>query len=589
MSALLGVFLGILAVVGAFGFIIFIHEMGHFLTARSVDIRCPQFAIGFGPSLFGFRWRGTNFAVRLFPLGGYVLMNDGEGLRPGEEDPWAAAVAHYLGEAPFPATPASLLDRLEKIPEPERSEAWIEVHDQVAYARTKEFPNLRSVEGNFHDRSIPARILVISGGVLMNFTATILILWTLSPFVGIGSFFNDWGAVVSQVVEKSPAAEAGLVSGDQIVSVDGRAVETYPEAFEAIGRVLGEPLSLGLKKRDGKEDVVQLTPMLAIGTDSYLVDAQGRLSLKTSTEHPESIGKVVESPSLVDLLATVRDSKATSYAVRFEKDSQETVFPLAENFRKPRGQIGVLFGVSDIRFEKDLTVTVQSVITGSPAETAGFQTGDKIYMIAGLPLTSNSEEAFGSLADPALEAHARLIDPQELDVLVRRGDAFEELKVSDAASITTLESLGVTLVPQTTSDRLKAPFQMIGGMLVMPYRILRAWMTSQYSGKEIVENMQGPIGIMQLLYQISDNGAFQFLFFMALLNAAIGAFNLLPFPALDGARLVFLVLAAIRRKPVDPETEAKVHMVGLMVLLTFVVVVSFGDVRRLISSHLFVL
>ncbi len=589
MSTLLGVLLGILAVVGAFGFIIFIHEMGHFLTARSVDIRCPQFAIGFGPSLFSFRWRGTNFAVRLFPLGGYVLMNDGEGLRADEEDPWAAAVDHYLSSAIFPASPANLLELLDKVPEAERGEAWTEVHDQVAYARTKEFPTLRSVEGNFHDRSIPARILVISGGVLMNFAATILILWGLSPFVGIGSFFNDWGAVVSQVVDNSPAAGAGVVSGDQIVSVDGRTVETYPEAYENIGRVLGEPLSLGLKKRDGSNDVVNLVPMLAIGTDSYLVDEKGRLSLKSSTAHPELVGKIVSSPTMAELLASVQAPKATSYGIRFEGDNKETTFPLSKNFRSPRGQIGVLFGVSDIRFERDLTVTVGSVFPGSPAEVAGLQAGDKIYMVGGLPLTSNSEEAFGSLADQALHAHSRLIDPQDLDVLVLREDVLKELTVANAASITSLKALGVTLVPQTTSDRLSAPFRLISGMMVMPYRILRAWLTSEYSGKEIVENMQGPIGIMQLLYQISDNGVFQFFFFMALLNAAIGAFNLLPFPALDGARLVFLVLAAIRRKPVAPETEAKVHMIGLMVLLLFVVVVSFGDVRRLISSHLFVL
>ncbi|MFA7484137.1 MAG: site-2 protease family protein, partial [Vulcanimicrobiota bacterium] len=107
----MGFLLGILAVVVSFGFIIFIHELGHFLTARAVDIRCPQFAVGFGPSLFSFRWRGTNFAVRAFPFGGYVMMN---GEEPGDrsEDPWAHAVDHYLGEAEFPATPQSLLEVL---------------------------------------------------------------------------------------------------------------------------------------------------------------------------------------------------------------------------------------------------------------------------------------------------------------------------------------------------------------------------------------------------------------------------------------------------------------------------------------------
>ena len=197
MQTVLGFVIGILAVVCAFGFIIFIHEMGHFLTARAVGIRCPQFAIGFGPSLFGFRWRGTNFAVRAFPLGGYVLMN---GEEPGErsEDPWAAAVAYYLGGVEFPAGVEKLLEVLEQVPVEERNEVWTEVRDQVAYSRCEKFPSLQWVEGNFHDRSVAARILVISGGVIMNFIATILLLWSLGPGVGVGAFFNDWSPYVSR-------------------------------------------------------------------------------------------------------------------------------------------------------------------------------------------------------------------------------------------------------------------------------------------------------------------------------------------------------------------------------------------------------
>ena len=153
----------------------------------------------------------------------------------------------------------------------------------------------------------------------------------------------------------------------------------------------------------------------------------------------------------------------------------------------------------------------------------------------------------------------------------------------------TLSSLGLTLKPIDTVDLVKAPFVLIGQMMASPYMILKGWLSSEYSGSEIVQNLQGPIGIMQILYQISDNGIAQFIFFVALLNAAIGAFNLLPFPALDGSRLVFLLIAGLRGEAIDPDKEAKVHLAGLMVLLGFVVFVSFGDIKRLISSHLFVL
>ena len=589
MSALTGMFLGILAVVVAFGFIIFIHEMGHFLTARAVDIRCPQFAIGFGPQLFGFRWRGTNFAVRLFPLGGYVLMN---GEEPGsrEEDPWGAAVAHYLGEETFPASPEQLLKRMSAIPEAERSDAWREVHDQVAFARTKEFSNLRSVEGNFHDRSIPARILVISGGVLMNFLATIIILWGLAPLVGVGSFFRDWAPVISQVSPGMPAAQAGVQSGDRIISVNERAIETFAEAFEAIGATPCQPTKITLKKRGGNEVTETITPMLAIGNDRFRLNEKGQLLLAESEQQKDMVGKVVASPNLESLIESAKKPGIKEYQVTFEGQPKPAVFQLGEGYTTPRGQIGVLFGVSDIRFEKDLSVKIASVTSGSPAEKAGVKVGDQLYFVGEYTLVSGSEQGFGSLADPALEARTRLDQSKPLELFVVRDDKGEALKVENAAGVTTMAQLGIVLAPLTIEDKIKAPFVMIGTLLRSPYDILSMWLNKQATGKEIVENMQGPVGIMTLIYQLRDNGLLQFLFFIALLNAAIGAFNLLPFPALDGARLVFLFIAALRGgRQVDPEKEAKVHLLGLMVLLCFVVVVTFGDIKRLIASHVFVM
>ena len=593
MATVLGFVIGILAVICAFGFIIFIHEMGHFLTARSVGIRCPQFAIGFGPSLFGFRWRGTNFAVRAFPLGGYVLMN---GEEPGErsEDPWAAAVAYYLGDVEFPASLEKLLQVLEQVPVEERNEVWTEVRDQVAYSRCKEFPNLQWVEGNFHDRSVGSRILVISGGVIMNFIATILLLWSLGPVIGVGAFFNDWSPYVSQAVAESPAFEAGIRPGDLILEVDGKPVATNLEAFHAIGASKGRPVALKLRNREREELALELRPDLRIGGQVFRVGKDGQLTLKQSEEHSELIGKVVASPELQKLLELTQGQveKANShYELTFEGTPESVRFPLPEGFSGPRGQIGVLFGLSDIRFEKSLTGTIQSVEKDSPAEKAGLRAGDIVPAIGGLAIESNNGlVAYGSLADPALESISRIeaLDHYEF-LIVRDGEASQIPIPKAEVPVPRAEAIGIRFLPHSASDWLKAPFSLIAQTLTLPYLIFDAWASERYTGSEIVENMQGPIGIMTLLYQLSDNGILQFLYFVALLNAAIGAFNLLPFPALDGSRLVFLAWAGIRGKALDPSKEARIHLAGLLILLGFVILVSFGDIKRLISSHLFVL
>ncbi len=586
---MLGFVFGLLAVVVAFGLIIFIHELGHFLTAKAADIRCPQFAIGFGPPILQRRWRATQFALRLFPLGGYVMMN---GEEPGqrETDPWAATVAHYLGEATFPASKSELLARLEKIPESERNESWVELYEQVHWSWSERFPTLRSVEGNFHDKSLKARFLVISGGVLMNFLATIVLLYALSPVIGVGAFFHGWAPVLSQVVEGSPAERAGLRSGDLLLSVNGLDVQTDQEAFHAIGSYPGEEFELVYRARGGGDEKTNIRPLLAAGSVTFEVDDKGSLTVFNSPADSDWIGRQVLSHSREELLAELEEKSAgEELEVTLAQPEERVRFALPSNYRHPRGQIGVLFGVASVRFEQDWSGEISSVSSGSPAQEAGLRPGDRLLLVDSFRLYANNGFVFGSLLQPALDAFQRVDRGEGLEVTVLRGDGIETLSFVEVPSELTAESLGFALHPLGWREKAAAPFQMIWDMLRAPVMLVGMAFDDRYTGQEIVENLQGPIGIMQLIYEVSHSGVLAFVFFLALLNAAIGAFNLLPFPALDGARLVFLGLAGLRGgKAIDPDKEAKVHLVGLLLLLCFVIVVSFGDIRRLFSDQIFI-
>jgi len=104
--------------------------------------------------------------------------------------------------------------------------------------------------------------------------------------------------------------------------------------------------------------------------------------------------------------------------------------------------------------------------------------------------------------------------------------------------------------------------------------------------------VMGPIGMageVTVIYQqVISRGILPtfltMLFFTALLNAALGVMNLLPIPALDGSRLVFLGIEGIRRKPVSPERESLVHMVGFVLLMILAVFIAYRDIVRLIGS-----
>ena len=101
--------------------------------------------------------------------------------------------------------------------------------------------------------------------------------------------------------------------------------------------------------------------------------------------------------------------------------------------------------------------------------------------------------------------------------------------------------------------------------------------------------MSGPVGVVDAIgetYEASkEDGAFyvwlNMLNISILLTANLGVMNLLPLPALDGGRLIFLFIEAIRRKRMDPEKEGMVHFIGLMALMVLMVVVMFNDVKKL--------
>ena len=101
------------------------------------------------------------------------------------------------------------------------------------------------------------------------------------------------------------------------------------------------------------------------------------------------------------------------------------------------------------------------------------------------------------------------------------------------------------------------------------------------AGKVGVEELSGPLGTVSAVNQAVHYGWREVLSLLALLTINVGIFNLLPIPALDGGRLVFLILEAIRGKGIDPEKKGFVHMVGMVALMALMVFVMFNDIRQI--------
>ena len=105
-----------------------------------------------------------------------------------------------------------------------------------------------------------------------------------------------------------------------------------------------------------------------------------------------------------------------------------------------------------------------------------------------------------------------------------------------------------------------------------------------FRGKYGLNDLSGPVGVVNVVSQSVSYGLSTFLSIASLITINVGVFNLLPIPALDGCRFVFLIIEAIRRKPVKPEVEGMVHFVGLALLMLLMLVVTFNDITRVITG-----
>lgn len=100
-----------------------------------------------------------------------------------------------------------------------------------------------------------------------------------------------------------------------------------------------------------------------------------------------------------------------------------------------------------------------------------------------------------------------------------------------------------------------------------------------FTGKVGVDQMTGPIGIGEMVSQ--TNGFREFIYLMALISISLGVTNLLPIPALDGGKILILIIEAIRRKPMKPENEINIQLLGFSILIALSIYVSYNDILRL--------
>lgn len=225
-------------------------------------------------------------------------------------------------------------------------------------------------------------------------------------------------------------------------------------------------------------------------------------------------------------------------------------------------------------------VMLSSVLDESPAAIEGLQPGDVVVSVNGESVETT--EDFQSLVsrDDAVNT--------EYAVEVLRGEeALSVVVESEKLTFGDEEFVGIGVGLQGTA-RVSYPwYQAIWlgvkttlSTIVLIFVSLVNLLQDLLIQGEVSDDLSGPIGIAVLTGQVAESGFIHLLQFTAILSINLAIFNLLPLPALDGGRILFVLIEMVRRKPVDQKIEAVVHNIGFILLLLLVLLVTLKDVAQ---------
>lgn len=532
------------------GMLIFVHELGHFAVGKLLRFKILKFSLGFGPRLIGFTRGETEYALSVLPLGGYVKFHGQDLVEEAqdENDPetwlnqpiWKRSLVVIAGPLMnfFFAvlliygslivgveTNASVVGRV--IPGSVEEQAGFMAGDRILAVDNQEVFSWESVRRSFNDS--PNRELQI---LVQRASEKLLIKVTPSPTEGYSKYGEKTtvgqlrmtpespASTVGISDDLSPAAQAGMQTGDLIISVNGKSVKTFADLNKTISSAAEYRITFErIKDREAAE------PEKETKTVNLRVPEGANLEEVT----PQTLG-LWPSEFFVD-----------------------RVFPdsAAEAAGMARGDHILAVDGRPLRSWYDFK---DAIVAGE---------GRAIV----ISLVRRSTELQIELAPKLVEYRDEYGMPAKGYMA---GIGF--LNYSTPGEIHIKDYSPTQAIPASFERAFNTSWTMLASMQKM------------LTGKVGTEGLGGPILIWDLTRKSASLGLGAFLQMMILISLALCVFNLLPIPILDGGHLfIFYVAEAIKGKPLSPKTFEIVTWVGLSLILMVFAIAFYNDILRLVS------
>ncbi|RKU16718.1 RIP metalloprotease RseP [Candidatus Poribacteria bacterium] len=574
MSSFLPHFRTVFLAIVSLGFLIFIHELGHFYAAKRCGIKVNTFSIGFGPKIVGIQRGETEYKISVFPFGGYVQM---EGENPSEQT---------------------------------------------------------GAPGEFASASLGSRAFVVAAGPVVNLVFGVLVYWLVftigfntgtARLIGglTGLPLGEKKAVqVGWVSDDGPGAAGGIMPGDTLISINGESIRHW-SIFQT--RILTSPnkeLEL-VVERDGERQTLSVKPEPIpegvrgdIGkirvTDGSEIEVSHIRKGSFAADAGLQVGDVIESINGERLYNTPyfgygvwhpsanwTDEKYKAFYKRVfghhELDpSANWIFQKYKALYKRINENPEALTLGIRRADQMLTFAlpvnwhvIASVQEGSIAADAGIQNGDVLTTLNGklIDQTTLYHQLQTTANQPFEISLMRDGNPQRVtlggETQTSNGDAdLPRFGLMWQASLS-----GMQL------DRKTAPLQEYNLFTGFGKGVEATWLTCTAIGRTLQQliggevspkYLAGPVGITHMTGRFSRLGLSSLIFFVGFISINLAIVNLLPIPIADGGQLLFCAVEKIRGKPMPRRAQEIVQQVSVVLLIAFFLYVTWFDGMSLI-------
>jgi len=525
--------MGLIFTILMIGILIFVHEFGHFIVAKAMNIKVLKFSLGFGPAILSKTIGETEYRIASIPLGGYVKM---------------------LGENPDEELPKGELER------------------------------------SFYYQSPFRRLLIAVAGPLMNLIFPFLIYYIVYAMPS-----TEISNRIGMVMEGRPAEAAGMKNYDRIVEVDGKSTRYWRDLLREISSRPGRTVQMKIE-REGKIIPLTVNIAAEREVSRYgFSQIVGRIGVSPympasviyiTSEDSEAYRAGLRSFDQVKQVDGVElDSFYKFESLLKEKAGKEVRIEALRGDNKQIVEAVIRAGEPANLGIEQAELYIYKVEPGTPADKAGIKVGDRLVSINGEKLIyfAELESYFAKEPDREHEFGIKrgdeLINVKlKLEKLVKKDEYKQEYNyfvfgAQNNSHFTDGEIVqkGFTLL-SAIENSVSDTIDVIETTVVGVYQL--------FTGQISFKTVGGPIMIFGIAGKAVKKGISFFLHIMALISINLGIINLLPLPVLDGGHITMSLYEMISRRPIPMKARIVINFIGVVLILTLTVLVIFNDLVR---------